>query len=79
MMIAIGLGALLFFCGLLYMAYEAISQRRLSGPVETPRGIDRGTLEPPRQGMRFLGVGMNWPGIGLMAFGVILMVAGTFA
>ena len=75
-MFLMGLGALLVLGGILYTARAAIWRGPLSGP-DSSRPV-RGTLEPPRRSMRFLGVGTNWPGILLMAVGaVILLVAGA--
>ncbi len=73
-MVLIGLGALLVLGGILYTARSAIWRGPLSGrdsslPV-------RGTLEPPRRGLGFLGVGTNWPGFLMMAIGAVLLVAG---
>lgn len=70
-----GLGALLIFGGLLYMMRATIWRGPLSG-----RGSSRqvrGTLEPPRRGLGFLGIASNWPGILLMASGVVLMASGA--
>ena len=63
-MFLIGLGALLVLGGILYMARAAIWLGPLSGP-DSSRPV-RDTLEPPRRGVRFLGLGTNWPGILLM-------------
>jgi hypothetical protein len=70
------LGALLIVGGVLYMAGAAIFRGRLSDPHTTPAGVR--TLEPPRRGLRFLGMGTNWPGVLLVGIGVILMFIGTF-
>jgi len=70
-----GLGALLIFGGLLYMLRATIWRGPLSGR-ESSRPV-RGTLEPPRRGLGFLGIGSNWPGIVLMAAGVVLMASGA--
>ena len=68
-------GALLVLSGILYMARTAIwwgslSSPRSSGPVPD-------TLEPSRRGMRFLGLGANWPGLVLMAIGAVLLLSGA--
>ena len=78
-MFLIGLGALLVLGGVLYMAGTTIWRGSLSGP-DSSRPV-RDTLEPPRRGVRFLGLGTNWPGILLMAnrfmaIGAILLVSG---
>ena len=72
-MFLIGLGALLVLGGVLYMVRAVIWRGSLSGP-DSGRPV-RGTLEPPRRSMRFLGLGTNWPGILLMAIGAILLVS----
>jgi hypothetical protein len=74
-MFLIGLGALLLLCGVLYMARTAIWRGPLSGP-DSSRPV-RDTLEPPRRGVRFLGLRANWPGILLMAIGAVLLVSGA--
>ena len=70
-----GLGALLVFGGLLYMVRATIWRGPLSGR-DSSRPV-RGTLEPPRRDLGFLGVGANWPGILLMAIGAVLLVSGA--
>ncbi|RXT41815.1 hypothetical protein [Bradyrhizobium betae] len=70
-----GLGALLIIGGLLYMLRATIWRGPLSGR-DSSRPV-RGTLEPPRRGLGFLGIGSNWPGIVLMAAGVVLMASGA--
>ena len=75
-MFLVGLGALLVLGGVLYMARTAIWRGPLSGPDSSHRPV-RDTLEPPRRGVRFLGLGTNWPGILLMAIGAILLVSGA--
>ena len=74
-MMVILLGALLVFGGVLYMVRAVIWRGSLSGP-DSSRPV-RGTLEPPRRSMRFLGLGANWPGILLMAIGAVLLVSGA--
>ena len=69
-MFLMGLGVLLVIGGVLYMARATIWRGSLSRPA-------RDTLEPPRRGMRFLGLGTNWPGILLMAIGAVLLVSGA--
>jgi hypothetical protein len=74
-MFLMGLGALLIFGGVLYMARSTIWRGSLSGPGSS-RPV-RGTLEPPRRGLGFLGFGSNWPGLVLMALGAALLMAGS--
>ena len=73
-MMAIGLGALLVFGGVLYMVRAVIWRGALSGSRSGPV---RSTLEPPRRGVGFLGLGPNWPGFLLIAIGAILLLSGT--
>ena len=71
-----GLGALLVLGGILYLVRTAIWWGPLSG-----RGSSRpvrDTLEPPRRGLRYLGVGANWPGILLIVIGAVLLLGGQF-
>ena len=75
-MFLIGLGALLVLGGILYMARAAIWRGTLSDPDSSSRPV-RDTLEPPRRGVRFLGLGTNWPGILLMTIGAVLLVSGA--
>ena len=77
-MFLMGLGALLVLGGVLYTARTAIWQGPLSGPESYRRPV-RDTLEPPRRGLGFLGLGTNWPGILLMAIGAgLLLSAASF-
>jgi len=73
-MMVIGLGALLVFGGVLYMVRAVIWRGSLSGP-DSGRPV-RGTLEPRRRGVGFLGLETNWPGILLIATGAILLLSG---
>jgi hypothetical protein len=74
-MFLMGLGAVLVAGGLLYTARSAIWRGPLSGQ-NSSRPV-RDTLEPPRHGMRFLGLGTNWPGLLLMAIGAVLLLSGA--
>jgi hypothetical protein len=73
----IPIGSLLIICGLLFLFREALGQRRLSDPHKVNQGSP--TVEPRRQGLRFLGLNRNWPGLGLMAVGGFLLVSGAFS
>lgn len=75
-MLAIILGAILIVIGLLYMLREALSRRRLSDPHR--QASSEPTLEPRRQGVAFLGLGRNWPGLAMMIAGAILLIAGAY-
>jgi hypothetical protein len=74
-MFLIVLGALLVLGGLLYIVRATIWRGPLSGR-DSSRPV-RDTLEPPRRGLGFLGIGANWPGILLMAIGAVLLVSGA--
>jgi hypothetical protein len=74
-MFLMGLGALLVFCGILYMVRTAIWRGPLSG--RDSLRPTRDTLEPPPRSLRFLGLGTNWPGLFLIALGAVLLVAGA--
>lgn len=76
-MLLIWLGALLVVGGILYMAGHAIWRGRLSKSPSLPPAPPRGTLEPPARGVRFLGLGENWPGLALMVLGAILLLFGA--
>ena len=73
-MMVILLGALLVFGGVLYMVRAVIWRGSLSGP-DSGRPV-RGTLEPRRRGVGFLGLETNWLGILLIATGAILLLSG---
>jgi hypothetical protein len=73
-MVAIGLGVILFVIGLVVVAAQPIWRARLSrGPRQAAAD---GTLEPPRPGAGF-GLRATWPGLALIALGVILMLLGA--
>ena len=76
-MLVIWLGALLFVAGIVYLAGQAIWRGRMSEPG--PAGLgSRNTLEPAHRGVRFLGIGQNWPGLLLVAIGAILLLFGGY-
>jgi hypothetical protein len=74
-MLVIWLGALLFIVGVVVLATQAIWRGRLSGQGASP-SASVGTLEPPRRGMRFLGLDSNWPGILMIVLGAALLLLG---
>jgi hypothetical protein len=72
-MVAIWLGALLIVVGLVLLPAPPIWRARLSGrSAPSPRAGD--TLEPRKPGSGF-DPATNWPGLALVALGVILMLA----
>jgi hypothetical protein len=72
-MLAIWLGALLIVVGLVLSAAPPLSRARLSGrSAPSPRAGD--TLEPRKPGAGF-DPAKNWPGLALIALGVVLMLS----
>ncbi len=67
-------GAFLLICGLLYTLWQALAQKPLTDPTRLPT---EQTLEPRRQGLNFLGLTQNWPGLALMAIGALCLVYGA--
>ncbi|MEZ2131874.1 MULTISPECIES: hypothetical protein [unclassified Sinorhizobium] len=72
------IGALLVICGVLYTMREALGRRRLSEPHRSPESGGAPTLEPPQQGLAFLGLTRNWPGLAMIAVGAILLIFGAY-
>ena len=75
-MIVILVGTLLFFAGLLFMAYVAIWRGRLSGASRRDSTVESTTLEPKGRSAAF-DPRANWPGLALIALGSILIYVGT--
>jgi hypothetical protein len=71
-MILIWAGALLFVAGVVFLAIQPLRRGRLSGG----RVASSGTLEP-RQPAGGFNLGANWPGLGLLALGAVLLLAGA--
>jgi len=67
------IGALLIVCGVVYMARAAIYRGRMSDPHFNPNDTGR-TLEPRHRGLRFLGLGANWPGLLIIAIGGLMLL-----
>lgn len=78
-MLVIWLGALLVIAGVIHMAMRAIWKGPMSGPNRTRSGLPRDTLEPPGRGgeIGVFALSRNWPGLGLMVVGAILLLAGV--
>ena len=70
-------GAFLVICGMLHMIREAIGRRRMSGRSRASRSRTHLTLEPWRQGLGFLRLSRNWPGLALMAVGAAFLLFGA--
>jgi hypothetical protein len=75
-MTVVFIGALLVIGGVLFMAYKAIWQGRLSGANRRDSIVKSTTLEPQGRSAAF-DPKANWLGIALLAFGTILLLAGT--
>jgi uncharacterized iron-regulated membrane protein len=69
------LGSMLIVFGLLYLFRTALDRKKLSDPHRSKHGSSQPTLEPRQQGVRFLGLGRNWPGLAMMAVGAILLIS----
>ena len=78
-MLTIVLGSILFVAGLLYLFRGALDRRRLSEPHRSGGADAKPTLEPRRQGIGFLSLTRNWPGVAMMAVGAILLISGAYA
>lgn len=78
-MLTIVLGAILVVAGLLYQFREALGRRRLSEPHRPDQAGSKPTLEPRRQGVGFLSLRRNWPGLAMMIAGAILLIFGAYA
>jgi drug/metabolite transporter (DMT)-like permease len=71
--VLIWIGALLVIIGVLFLAVQPLRRGELSGGrLRSPQASD--TLEPRRPGRGF-GMKSNWPGLALVALGVILLLA----
>ncbi|MHC1550709.1 hypothetical protein [Phyllobacterium sp. K27] len=69
------LGALLLIGGVLFAVWTALSRRKLSQPPhQSARNENEASLEPPRQGLRFLGLTRNLPAIVLVVTGAALLL-----
>ncbi len=75
-MLVIWIGALLVIGGMLYLASQAIWRGRLSG--EGRSSVGSRTLEPPRRGVGFLGLGSNWPGVVAIVVGAAMVLLGGY-
>jgi len=69
-------GALLVAGGVLFTAWQTIRRGRLSEARPAVPGGGSDTLEPAGRNMGF-GLKANWPGLALIAFGSILLLAGA--
>jgi hypothetical protein len=72
-MALVWIGALLVLIGVLILAVQPLQRGRLSGGrLREPKASD--TLEPRRPGSGF-GIKSNWPGLALVGFGIVLLLA----
>lgn len=72
---AVLIGAALIIGGLVFLLQPAL-RRKPSDPHLMPQG--GATLEPRRQGLRFLGLSRNWPALAIIAVGALLLVFGSY-
>ncbi|MDC7742469.1 hypothetical protein [Rhizobium binxianense] len=75
-MLAILTGAALIIGGLLFLFSSALG-RKPSNPHQLPQGGT--TLEPRRQGLRFLGLSKNWPALAIIVAGALLLAVGGYS
>lgn len=73
---AILIGAALIIGGFLFLFSSALG-RKPSHPHQVPQGGS--TLEPRRQGLRFLGISQNWPALAVIAVGALLLAFGGYS
>jgi len=73
---AILIGAALIIGGILLLFSSAL-RRRPSDPHQLPQGGS--TLEPRRQGLRFLGISQNWQALTVIAVGALLLAFGGYS
>lgn len=71
-MVLIGIGALLFLAGVLYMVFQPMQRRMSGGQLGSAATADK-TLEPPKPASGF-GFGSNWPGLAMAVLGGLLML-----
>lgn len=74
-MALIWLGALLILGGVVLMAFQAIWRGPLSSPGRRQAPVTGATLEPPQRGIVVFSLSRNWPGLALIALGVVLLLA----
>jgi hypothetical protein len=73
-MMLVWLGALLVILGVVFMAAQPLWRGRLSGGGQRRADEPRDTLEPASPARGF-GIKSNWPGLGLVALGAVLLLA----
>jgi hypothetical protein len=73
---AILIGAALIIGGLVILFSSALG-RSPTDPHRMPQGGN--TLEPRRQGLRYLGISKNWPGLAIIAVGAVLLAVGSYS
>ncbi len=73
-MTLIWLGAMLFLCGVVFMAAQPLWRRRLSGGRFSSTNA---TLEPPQPASGF-SLKSNWPGLVLVTLGAIFLLVAAF-
>jgi hypothetical protein len=69
------IGAALVIGGLLFLFIPVVG-RPSSDPHKLPQGGV--TLEPPRQGLRFLSLAQNWLALAVIVAGALLLAFGRY-
>ncbi|MBX4865763.1 MULTISPECIES: hypothetical protein [Rhizobium] len=72
---AVLIGAALIIGGLVFL-FRPTLRRKPSDPHLMPQG--GATLEPRRQGLRFLSLARNWPALVVIAVGAVFLVFGSY-
>ncbi|ATU94586.1 hypothetical protein [Phyllobacterium zundukense] len=67
-------GAILVIAGVLYSVWVALSHRKLSRPPQSSDSENAASLEPRRQGLRFLGLTKNLPAAIVIVIGAALLL-----
>ncbi|EPE96790.1 hypothetical protein [Rhizobium grahamii] len=65
-----------FVIGGVLLLFRPVLDRRASNPHRTPQGD--ATLEPPRQGLRFLGLAKSWLALAAIVVGALLLAFGHY-
>lgn len=76
-MILVWIGALFIVCGIVLGAGQVLRKGRLSDPHRMGPGGASATLEPRGSPERGFSMKAHWPAVGLVAIGILLMLAET--
>ncbi|TDQ33939.1 hypothetical protein DEV91_104142 [Phyllobacterium brassicacearum] len=67
-------GAILVIAGVLYSTWVALGHRKLSRPPQSADNENAPSLEPDKQGLRFLGLSKNLPAVIAVVIGAALLL-----